>query len=173
MVYNVRMDVVIVLLLALILGCMSFGGCMFFLLVRRTERQLAAVQDQVQEFFAPGKDNQPSPFALVVQNSSAILAGEIERRISAMMMGKASAVSKAIDGVEEEVTGQAISQANPLIGALVNFSPALRRKIARSPALGQALQGLSQGGLGNLFGGSGNGGNHKTPAGSSQGDFKF
>lgn len=166
----VLMDVVIALLLSLILVCLVAAGILVFLLVKRIQEQVRKVQDQAQQFFDPSADGGPSPFALVIQNSSSIFAGEVERKISAMMMGKASAISKTIDQVEEEVAGQAISNANPLLGALVNFSPTLKRKIARSPALGQALQGLSQGGLSGLLGKS-NGGNHKQPAGGSRMGF--
>lgn len=165
------MDILIVILLTLILAVLAAGAVLAFILVKRAGEQIRLVQSQVEEFFNPGKDNAPSPFALVIQNSSAILAGEIERRISAMMMGKASAVSKAVGQVEEEIAGEAMTQANPLLGALINFSPALRRKIARSPALGQALQGLSAGGLGGLLGGSNNG--HKTAAGSGGSQSKL
>jgi hypothetical protein len=159
--------------LVLILCCNLFAGVFVFQNVRQVKK---SVSEQIENLFSPGKDDKgaatPSPFALMVHNTAVIIASELEQRISAMMMGKASSISKAITSVEGEMALEAASNGNPLLSALINFSPALQKKITKSPALGMALQALSSGGLGNILGGgspSNNGNGHKPTAQSKLG----
>lgn len=161
-------------ILALILCWLVVCGLVAWFLVQGIKR---AIADQVENFVSPGPEDKdgnpgPSPLAIIIQNAAIILAGELQQRISAMMMGKASAMSKAMTQLEGEVIQENLAGANPALGAILSASPGLQKKIARSPALAMALQAISQGGLGSLFGNRGNG-HSPTAAGPTQSKMGF
>ncbi len=109
-------------------------------------------------------DGQPSQLALAIKATSRMMADEIKQSLSGAMMGQASAVSKQLAAMEGDVATDGISQSNPLLGLLLNFSPSLRKRLAKNPAAALALSGLDIGGmLKKMTGGGGN-----VAAGSAQ-----
>lgn len=97
---------------------------------------------RLQRFFRPRGKDQASPFGEVISATSAILAKHLANELRATLMGKASALGKAIDGAEGDVVEDMIAQKSPLIGALLAFSPKLRNRLMRSPLASVAVNAL-------------------------------
>lgn len=124
----------------------------FLLYVRRQEAKIVQV---FVDFISSPDAETPSPFAQTVVAMARVAAPEFTQSMKGSMMGQASAVSKAIEGIEEDVAGDALAKQNPAIAALLAFSPSLAKRINRSPAAALALSQLN---LGNIMKGSpGNG----------------
>ncbi len=135
--------------------------------IRRTE---AALRDLVT---APD-DKTPSPLAIMAAAAlrPAIQAAipEITASIKGQINGIASGMARAIDGAENDVADEMLASKNPMLAAIIEGSPALQKRLKKSPVLKFALANLNLGSLGNLggFGGLGGtvqavpGNNHKS-----------
>lgn len=134
------------------------------------------VKDEFEQrwtaFTVSPEEGKPSQFALTVQAISRVMADEVKQSLSAAMMGQASAVSKQIQGMEQDVTGDALAAKNPLLAALVNFSPSLRKRLTKNPYAAMALANIDLGSI--LKGGVKAGGNgHGVPVNSGQSGFEL
>lgn len=140
--------------LGLFLAGSTIIGCLIAVFIIR--RQIAAeaaqvkaeVAQRVADFTAPGEDDTPSEFALATQAVAHLFAEELSTILKASLMGQASGVSRAMDGMQAEIAGEAVEQQNPMLALLMAFSPALKKKIVKNPLAALALaQGFKGGGI--------------------------
>ena len=127
-----------VVILSLIAGCLVFTN-LFILLKYR------AAKEHIIDFLTPGEEGEPSPFGVLIANK--VQASEMTTSFSGMMMGKASALSKAQQGIEADIANESLAQTNPALTALLEFSPSLKKRMSRSPMVAYALQNLNLAGL--------------------------
>lgn len=136
--------------------------------VRNTRRE---VEGALRGFLEPSGEGQPSPLALTAQAFARMLAEEVKASISGAMMGQASALSKQLAAGEQDVMMDMAGKQNPLIGALLAFSPSLRKRVAKNPYAAMALSSLDLSKI--MGGGGGSGGNGKHPASAGQSSFEL
>jgi len=129
-------------------------------------RLKAQLSDFLAAWVAPGDDNSPSQLALVVKAAAAIHVEELKASLSGAMMGHASAMSKAVQGIESDVANDQLAGQNPMLAALLSFSPSLRKRLTKSPMAALALSRLDLSGL--LKQSAGNNGNKQSSPSSFQ-----
>jgi len=120
-------------------------------------------KDLLASFFTPASEGEATPFAQLVANSGDILAGAIVARLKAQIMAGKSGEVRGENAVEGELAVDLASQANPIVGALIQQFPGLRRLAKKNPALVDAVVTKF---INNKFGGGGQpspGTNHQTP----------
>lgn len=90
-----------------------------------------------------------SPLAAFVQSASRLMASELSASLKASLMGQMSGIARSLDGAQADVVGDMVGAANPWVGALLELSPSLKKRIGRmNPmavmALSNALSGLGK-----------------------------
>lgn len=127
------------LIALLICSCFVVTG----LLVRR---EIKKVQNRVTDYYnwfitAPNKET-PSPFQATVTEVAKMASPVFTMQLKTSLMGKASAVSKAIDAIEGDIEDDGLAKANPMMAALMEFSPSLKKRVKKSPLAKQLLSGI-------------------------------
>jgi len=105
-----------------------------FFYIRWLERRLKAA---LNELFRSDGDN-PSTFALVVQNAGAVIANEIAVRLKTSLMGMSSAVTRQEKAAEGALIKDVIGS-HPIGGIALGMLPNLSKVIGRNPAIGAGL----------------------------------
>jgi len=156
-------NVVVALLVALVLG---LALCAWW--VRREYLAIRAeIADNVAGLFAPGPDGAPSPVQGFVAAMAAAIGGELKQSLSGALMGHASAISKQMAAIEGEGALEVAEGGSPVLGLLTALSPALRKRLSKSPMASIAASMLANrfGGLGTAQGGADNGHGTSRPSG--------
>lgn len=151
--------VVISVLLGLILCCFIVAGIVAY----RIWRGLRA-------FVLPPGEGQVSPLGQFIQNVAVVVSSQLTMQIKTSLMGKASAASKAVDGIEQDIAGDVLASKSPLVAGVLDMFPSLRKRVLRSPIAAMALQSLN---LGSLVGGKNNGSQTETTASNNGFQSKF
>ncbi len=138
-------------------------------------REKTALLDSLDSFLSRPTPEKPSPLEQMVSMLAAALSDQIKAHLSAAMMGHASAASKQLDGIAQDTMQDSLAAQNPLMAALLSFSPSLRKRVTKNPIAAMALSSLNLDGLLSRLGGvpgNGNGSNHAMRgAGSPQTKF--
>jgi len=101
--------------------------------------KIARVYRELQGFIKPGKDNEgkdtPSPLAMVVSTTADMIARSLVAQIKSTFMGKQSGEVRGEQAVVGDIAFDAIGQVNPVVGAVLNSFPSLKKTLKRNPAL--------------------------------------
>lgn len=128
MLYNVLMtNILLACMLASILVAFV-ATVLIFIKVRRAYRQFIS-------FITPEADGKPSPAATVAQNVSDMAARSIVAQVKGFLMGLQSGQSRGQTAVTGDIVEGAAGQQLPMIGAVLDSFPALKRTLRRNPAL--------------------------------------
>jgi len=159
-------------LVALCVVCCNAVAVVLLCLVVRSwvRRQRDALVSQLQDWVSPGAGGALSPLAQFTGAVSNQLADALTMRLKTTMMGQASALAKSVDAATGDVAEDMVGSKNPLIAALIGFSPSLRARLRKNPLAAMALSNVNLGAF--LGKGSGGGSGPQGPSnGSSQGAF--
>lgn len=116
---NIVLTVLVLLLLA--------SGAVMWVLWRR-------LSDLIWDFIAPEAENKPSKLANVVQ----IFADMIGRGVAASFKGALMGMESGIKRAENAIQGEIVEQqalTNPMLGAVLESFPKLKKTLRRNPAL--------------------------------------
>jgi hypothetical protein len=97
----------------------------------------------LKTFFTPPDEKTPSEFALTTQAIADQLGRSLVAQLKSTFMTAQSNQVRAQNAVNGDIAEDLVNQANPLIGAIMNTFPALRKTIRRNPGLADmAIQTL-------------------------------
>lgn len=129
-------------------------------LVRRS------IMAAVQFLFESPAEGQPSPAQAAVMSIGVMIGDRLKDSLSGALMGHASALSKTVQSMEGDVAADGLAAGNPLIAALLQFSPSLRKRVTKSPLAAMALQALPLEQILSKLGGAARPGNGSRPPAS-------
>lgn len=92
--------------------------------------------DDFKAFITPADEKTPSQLALLCVNLADMLAGALMDKLKASIMGLQSGAVRAENAEQADLVGSMVSQANPLLGMLLQIIPkAWQRKMVKHPEL--------------------------------------
>jgi hypothetical protein len=121
------------------------------------------------KFIAPGVDAEgkptPSELALIVDEIGRTLGSQIAIQIQARLMQQAGVHKRLQNQATEGIVQDLATEQNPLLGAVLDRFPSLRKMAAKHPEAAMQVLGLVQGALAGRDGGGGPlGGKGSNPA---------
>lgn len=102
---------------------------------------ISKVKITLTEYFSPGPDQTPSPFALTVDNISLILAKHIVNSVKGYLLSLNSAEVRT---AKAEARRELQESGPPLVSALLGAFPALGKKIIKNPEIAQLAMSAFQ-----------------------------
>lgn len=127
--------------LALILCCLLLAGVYSVKTVKT-----------LRTFVTSPAPDKPSPLAEFIQAASTIFSTQATMQLKTSLLGKTSAVTRAVSGMESDVAEDLIAAKSPtnalVLAALTAFSPKLKNRLMRSPLAAIALSQLNLTGMG-------------------------
>lgn len=149
------------------------AGAGLFLAWRQLQREKADLVDLVTSWFEKPGPDQASQVEMAAHAIAHIAAEEIKQSLSGAMMGHASALSRQLQAAEGDLVADQVQAANPLMSMLLNFSPSLRKRVAKNPMAAMALAQLPIGDILRKVAGGGQGSPAAPRNGGGQGGFEL
>ena len=131
------------ILLALILTILVVWSVVAVLVYRKITRVIT-------QFVTPTSENQPSPFALLIDSVSSMFGRSIVAQAKSTLMGVQSGAKRAETAIAGDIAEGVIESQSPMLGGLLNSFPALKKTLRRNPQLvDMAMQFMSAKGQSN------------------------
>jgi hypothetical protein len=132
----------------LVFGVFFANFLTLFCVYQWYKRQKAIVIGTIRAYFEPQGDK-PSEFTGTIDQLSARFAQAVVRAVKAHLANSASIDSRQASAIEGDLITDIASGSSPIAGALLDQFPALKKRLAKNPALAQmALNMLSKVGTG-------------------------
>lgn len=123
-----------ILLAAILLANVALLAIILVAFVK-IRRESTRVYQNIIGFITPVDDKTPSPAAQVADQISSMFARALVAQAKASFMGKQSGEARAQAAIDGDIALDLAVQASPLIGALANSFPALKKTLRRNPQL--------------------------------------
>lgn len=127
-----------VLLTVILLSNLALLALLTFVFIR-ISREYQQTKELLASFFQPDKEGEATPFAQLVASSGDILASSLVARLKASFMGDKSGAVRGEAAVEGELALDMASAGNPIVGALIQQFPGLRKLAKKNPQLVDAV----------------------------------
>jgi ABC-type arginine transport system permease subunit len=99
------------------------------------------------QFVEPAGENQPSPFAMVIDNIAVVFSTRITNTIKGSLMGMASVDARNERSLTGELAAGLAASKIPALGAIMAAIPSLRKRLIKNPELAglasQLLAGMA------------------------------
>lgn len=101
--------------------------------------KISRVYNELRAFVTPPAEGEPSPLATLALGVSDMIASSLMAKIKASLMQNKSAEVRGENAIEGELAIDLATQTNPIVGALLQQFPALRKMAKKNPALVDAV----------------------------------
>lgn len=98
-------------------------------------RQKQSLKSTLQDYFEPKTEGGSSEFAELVNVISTLFAEKTSQSLKATFMGIQSADVRQEQAITGDIVEGLANEQNPLIGVLLDRFPALKKRVAKNPAL--------------------------------------
>lgn len=139
----------ILLVLGLILVQISVILGIFWLIRRWITAKIDNLVGSLQVFFTSPGDNQESDFAKITHLVADDFSTRLVSSLKATFMGMQSGAVRQEKALGSAVAEDMITMSNPLVGAIVQSMPAVKKLIHKNPEIAQLLPGLIEKFMGN------------------------
>lgn len=119
-----------ILIGAILIVNVALVGLVLFCMIRVR----AVYRDMIGFVTSPG-NNEPSPLARTVEAAGDMLARSLVAQAKGAFMGKQSGEARAETAIAGDIAEDLINARSPMIGALLNSFPTLKKTIRRNPQL--------------------------------------
>ena len=123
--------------------------CVFLVISIYAIAKIRRIYSTIEQFLTSPDEKTPSPLAQVTQVASDMLARSIIAQAKATFMGKQSGSERAETAITGDIAEGLLTAKAPMLGALLNSFPALKKTLRRNPQ----LIDLAMSKLGNIAGG--------------------
>lgn len=121
------------------------------------------LSDLIWDFIAPEAENKPSKLAATIQIFADMLGRGVAASIKGAFMGMESGIKRAEQALQGEIVDQQ-AENNPMLGAVLESFPKLKKTLKRNPALLDMALGIIA---------KRNGGSQTSGSGSNSPKFKL
>lgn len=98
-------------------------------------RNLLDMRRIFTEFISSPAENEPSPFATLVSSISDVFSRSVVASAKSVFMAKQGADNRAERAVEADIAEDMLSAKSPMLSALLDSFPTLKKSIRRNPGL--------------------------------------
>lgn len=93
----------------------------------------------LRHFVSQAAPDKPSPLGEAVSAVARTFGQEIALHLKTAILGKSSALTKAVNGIEADLATDGLANAHPGVAALMALSPKLTKRLMNSPVAQIAL----------------------------------
>lgn len=137
-------------------------------------RKIDQFRQELKKFITPAEAGKPSQASLLLENASHVIGHAAAIEIKTTLMGKASVEAKNEAGIISDLTQDKLALDSPIVGALLESFPSLKKRLGKNPALAAMLPSILSklsGSMGNTSGSEGDGKKSGYGFGEKRGNF--